>query len=94
MSIYRFGADLAVSASLPKHAARAREAVKVGVLAPLTGDASTWGRPGFEGCRIWADRRNADGGRRIGDQRRRVDVISSDEQYAPSRPCRRPRPTG
>lgn len=85
MSIYRFGADLAVSASLPKHAARAREAVKVGVLAPLTGDASTWGRPGFEGCRIWADRLNADGGLRIGDQRRRVEIIAYDDQYDPAR---------
>jgi branched-chain amino acid transport system substrate-binding protein len=85
MSIYRFGADLAVSASLPKHAMRAREAVKVGVLAPLTGDASAWGRPGYEGCRIWADWLNADGGLRIGDQRRLVEIVAYDDQYDPAR---------
>ncbi|MFC3087649.1 ABC transporter substrate-binding protein [Tabrizicola soli] len=85
MSKYRFGADLAVSASLPKHAVRAREAVKVGVLAPLTGDASAWGRPGFEGCQIWADWVNAEGGLRIGDQRRRVEIVAFDDQYDPAR---------
>ena len=85
MSIYRFGADLAVAASMPKHSMRAREAVKVGVLAPLTGDASAWGRPGVEGCRIWADRLNADGGLRIGDQHRRVEIIAYDDQYDPAR---------
>ena len=85
MSKYRFGADLAVSASLPKHAVRAREAVKIGVLAPLTGDASAWGRPGFEGCQIWADWVNAEGGLRIGDQRRRVEIVAFDDQYDPAR---------
>ena len=70
MSTYRFGADLAVSASLPKFGVRAREAVRIGVLTSLTGDAAAWGRPGLEGCQIWADWVNAQGGLKIGDQRR------------------------
>ncbi len=70
LSTYRFGADLAVSASLPKFGIKAREAVRIGVLTSLTGDASAWGRPGLERCRISADWINAQGGLRIGDQRR------------------------
>lgn len=85
MSIYRFGADLAVSANMPKHAVRAREAVRVGVLAPLTGDASAWGRPGYVGCQIWADWVNSAGGLRIGDQRRAVEIVAYDDQYDPAR---------
>ncbi len=84
MSIYRFGADLAASAILPKHALRWRDAVKIGVLAPLTGPASGWGRPGYEGSRIWADRLNAEGGLRLGDQRLRVEVVAYDDRYDPS----------
>ncbi len=85
MSIYRFGADLAMTASLPRHDTRARETVRVGVLAPLTGDASAWGRPGYEGCRIWADWVNAKGGLRIGGQRRLVEIVAYDDQYDPAR---------
>lgn len=85
MSIYRFGADLAMTASLPRYNMRARETVRIGVLAPLTGDASTWGRPGYEGCRIWADWVNAGGGLRIGGQRRLVEIVAFDDQYDPAR---------
>lgn len=85
MSIYRFGADLAMAANLPKHDVLAREMVRVGVLAPLTGDAAAWGRPGYEGCRIWADRVNAGGGLRIGGQRRAVEIVAYDDQYDPVR---------
>lgn len=85
LSTYRFGADLAVSASLPKFGIKAREAVRIGVLTSLTGDASAWGRPGLEGCRIWADWVNAEGGLRIGDQRRQVEIVSYDDQYDPAR---------
>lgn len=85
MSVYRFGADLAMTASLPKHDFRAREAVKVGVLAPLSGNASAWGRPGYEGCRIWADWVNDAGGLRIGGQRQSVEIVAFDDQYDPAR---------
>ena len=54
------------------------------MLAPLTGEAAAWGRPGFEGCRIWADRLNAEGGLRIGDQRLRVEIVAYDDQYDPT----------
>lgn len=85
MSTYRFGADLAVSASLPKLGVKAKEAVRIGVLTSLTGDAAAWGRPGLEGCQIWADWLNAQGGLSIGDQRRMVEVVGYDDQYDPAR---------
>lgn len=85
MSIYRFGANLAMTASLPRYNLRAKDSVKIGVLAPLSGDAATWGRPGYEGCRIWADWVNADGGLRIGGQRWAVEIVAYDDQYDPAR---------
>ncbi|MEX3010642.1 ABC transporter substrate-binding protein [Hoeflea sp. TYP-13] len=83
MSTYRFGADLAISASLPKFGVKAKEAVRIGVLTSLTGDASAWGRPGLEGCHIWADWVNAQNGIKIGDQHRLVDIVAFDDQYDP-----------
>ncbi len=74
-----------MTASLPRYNFRAKESVKIGVLAPLTGDAATWGRPGFEGCRIWADWVNADGGLKIGGQRWAVEIVAYDDQYDPAR---------
>jgi branched-chain amino acid transport system substrate-binding protein len=85
VSTYKFGADLAVSASLPKLDVLAREKVRIGVLAPLTGNSSAWGRPGVEGCRIWADWVNAQGGLRIGNQRRLVEIVAFDDCYDPAR---------
>lgn len=85
MSIYKFGAGLAVSASLPKLGGLARETVSIGVLAPLTGDSSTWGRPGMEGCRIWADWVNAQGGLKMGDRHCLVEIVAFDDEYDPAR---------
>ena len=85
MSSYKFGADLAVAARLPKIDFLAKEKVRIGILAPLTGDSAAWGRPGYEGCRIWADRLNAKGGLRIGNQRRLVEIVAFDDEYDPVR---------
>ncbi|GAB4281925.1 MAG: hypothetical protein Kow0058_00160 [Roseovarius sp.] len=85
MSSYLFGADLAVAARLPKTDMLARERVRIGVLAPLTGPAAPWGRPGVEGCNIWADWLNERGGLRIGSQRRLVEIVAFDDEYDPVR---------
>ena len=85
MSTYRFGADLALSASLPKFGVKGREAVRIGVLTSLTGDASAWGRPGLEGCYIWADWVNAEGGIKIGDQQHLVKIVAFDDRYDPDK---------
>ena len=55
-------ANLIVTASMPKLGLKARITVKIGFLAPLTGDLAAWGQPGLDGCRIWADWVNALGG--------------------------------
>ena len=60
-------AALMAGASMPKIAFGADKAVKIGFLAPLTGAVSAWGKPGLDGCQIWADWVNAEGGIQIGD---------------------------
>lgn len=56
---------------------------KVGILAPLSGDLAAWGQPGVDGCRIWANWINADGGIRIGNQSHDVDIVACDDAYDP-----------
>ena len=85
MSKYRFGADLALAARLPNIDMLAGEKVRIGILTPLTGDSSAWGLPGVEGCRIWADRLNAEGGIRIGNHRRLVEIVTFDDENDPVR---------
>ncbi len=45
----------------PNLAFGAAKTVKVGFLAPLTGEVSAWGLPGLYGCQIWAEQVNAAG---------------------------------
>ncbi len=59
------------------------ETVKLGFLAPLSGEVSAWGEPGRDGCLIWADWVNERGGIRIGDRRARVEIVSEDSRYSP-----------
>ena len=51
----------AAGAGLPRFAHGAKT-VKIGFLAPLTGDVAAWGAPGLYGCQIWAEWVNAAGG--------------------------------
>lgn len=39
--------------SMPKFAFGKDNVVKIGFLAPLTGEVSAWGKPGLDGCKIW-----------------------------------------
>lgn len=74
-----------MAASLPKFRVRSSQPVRVGILAPMTGDASTWGRPGYQGCRIWADSLNAEGGIRIGNHQHPVEIVAHDDEYDPAK---------
>ncbi|MGH6946782.1 MAG: ABC transporter substrate-binding protein [Kiloniellales bacterium] len=76
---------LAVSAHMPSLGVQRRRSVKVGVLAPLSGEVSAWGQPGRDGCLIWADWINARGGIRVGEQRLNVEIVSFDDRYDPAR---------
>ncbi len=60
--------------------------VKIGFLAPLTGEVAAWGLPGLYGCEIWAEKVNAAGGINIGGAAHKVEFVSYDNEYAPDKP--------
>ncbi len=72
------------SASLPR-TSFADETVKIGFLAPLTGEVAAWGLPGLYGCEIWAENVNAAGGISIGGKSHKVEFVSYDNEYAPDK---------
>ncbi len=72
---------LVTGTSLPKFAHAAGKTLKIGFLAPLTGDVAAWGKPGLDGCLIWQDWVNAAGGLTIGGDRYKVEFISYDNEY-------------
>lgn len=76
---------MTISAAMPRLNLPGHKSVKVGFLAPLSGDVTVWGQPGRDGCLIWADWVNARGGLDLGDERYRVDIISFDGAYDPAR---------
>jgi len=70
---------------MPKISFAADNVVKIGFLAPLTGEVAAWGKPGLDGCKIWADWVNADGGVKIGDKAYQVEFVAYDDEYDPSK---------
>ena len=76
------GAALAVGTSgLPRVSFAAEKTVKIGFLAPLTGAVAAWGKPGLDGCRIWADWANAGGGISVGGDKYKIEFVSYDNEY-------------
>jgi len=73
------------SAAMPQFAFAADKVVKIGFLAPLTGDVAAWGKPGLDGCLIWADWVNAAGGIKVGGDSYKVELVSYDNEYDPSK---------
>ena len=57
------------------------ETIKIGFLAPLTGPVSAWGKPGLDGCLIWADWVNAAGGVEIDGQSHKIEFVGYDNEY-------------
>ena len=79
-------AGAAVAGGLvPTTAAAAAKTVKIGFLAPLTGEVAAWGLPGLYGCEIWAEKMNAAGGVQIGDDTYTFEFVSYDNEYAPEK---------
>ncbi len=72
---------MAVSVSMPNLGTDAEQSVKVGFLAPLTGDVSSWGLPGYNGCQIWASWINEAGGILINGRRHKLEIIPYDCGY-------------
>jgi branched-chain amino acid transport system substrate-binding protein len=76
---------LMAGVSLPKFAFGADKVVKIGFLAPLTGEVAAWGKPGLDGCQIWADWVNAAGGVKIGEDNYKVEFVAYDDEYDPGK---------
>lgn len=75
------GAAAASSIGAPYVARAAEKVVKIGFLAPLTGEVAGWGLPGRDGCLIWAEHVNAAGGIKVGDDNYMVEIVSYDDEY-------------
>ncbi|MGI9500472.1 MAG: ABC transporter substrate-binding protein, partial [Geminicoccaceae bacterium] len=69
----------------PKMSFAQAKTVKIGFLAPLTGEVAAWGLPGLYGCEIWAEQVNAAGGVDIGGEPHMVELVSYDNEYAPDK---------
>src|SRR5690606_15210673 len=52
---------------------------------PLTGPVAAWGKPGLDGCMIWAEWINEAGGIDIGGEKHRVEFIPYDDEYDPAK---------
>lgn len=74
---------LAVAGALPRKRQAGSDTVRIGFLAPLTGPSSPWGKPGLEGCMIWADWVNAQGGLSVANRRLPVQIIARDAALSP-----------
>lgn len=74
-----------VAASLPRLAAAQDKVIRIGFLAPLTGAVAAWGKPGLDGCAIWAERVNAAGGIKLADGDYQVEFVSYDNEYDPAK---------
>ncbi len=76
---------LAAASILPRRVFAADNVVKIGFLAPLTGDVAAWGKPGLDGCRIWGEWMNAAGGVKIGGDSYQFEFVAYDNEYDPAK---------
>jgi branched-chain amino acid transport system substrate-binding protein len=65
---------------LPRLARSAEKTVKIGFLAPMSGDYVDWGLPGLYGCEIWAENVNAQGGLKIGEDAYKIEFVGYDDE--------------
>jgi len=80
------GTAVAVASSFAtKFSFAAMKTLKIGFLAPLTGDVAAWGKPGLDGCLIWGDWINAAGGLQIGGDAYKVEFVGYDNEYDPGK---------
>lgn len=69
---------LALSGALPRMSVGTGQEVHIGFLAPLSGQAESWGLPGLQGCRIWERSLNAKGGLLIDGRRYPIRIHAHD----------------
>jgi branched-chain amino acid transport system substrate-binding protein len=76
------GAAVIGNVAMPKIVLAQDKVVKIGFLAPLTGPVAAWGKPGLDGCQIWADWVNEAGGVEIGGEAHKIEFVAYDDEYA------------
>jgi branched-chain amino acid transport system substrate-binding protein len=80
-----FAYRIAMSSLLPNDRVETNEPIKIGFLAPLSGDVSSWGLPGLNGCRLWQEWLNQAGGLLVGARRYPVEIVPFDCGHDPQR---------
>jgi branched-chain amino acid transport system substrate-binding protein len=78
-------ASVAAATGLSTRVLAADKVIKIGFLAPLTGPVSAWGKPGLDGCQIWAEWVNAAGGVKLSDGDYMIEFVGYDEEYDPAK---------
>ena len=73
-----FAQRLAISGAMPRLSVGMASTVNIGFLAPLSGQAESWGLPGLHGCRIWERWLNNAGGLLIGGRRYPIRIHAHD----------------
>lgn len=78
MDASSFAQRLAISGAMPRLSVGMASTVNIGFLAPLSGQAESWGLPGLHGCRIWEGWLNRAGGLLIGGRRYPIRIHAHD----------------
>lgn len=73
------------STVIPRIGLGATKTLKIGFLAPLTGEVSAWGLPGLYGCEVLVKNINAAGGVQIGEDTYTLEIASFDDEYLPDK---------
>ncbi len=73
-------AALLPAIGFPKFSFAAEDTIKIGFLAPMTGPVASWGKPGLDGCEIWADWVNDAGGLEVGGTARKIEFVGYDDE--------------
>ncbi|MGR3571561.1 ABC transporter substrate-binding protein [Brevirhabdus sp.] len=85
MSSSSFAHRLAIRGALPRLTVGVADTISIGFLGPLSGPVESWGLPGLNGCRIWADGINRAGGLLMGGRRHPLKLVPYDCGYDPQR---------
>lgn len=82
MSFFKYARPLLMASALSISALSAQaETIKIGLIGSLTGGGAAWGQAMQQGAQIAADRKNAAGGVKVGDQTYELEVIAYDDHY-------------
>ncbi|QGX98383.1 ABC transporter substrate-binding protein [Roseovarius faecimaris] len=78
MSSSSFAQQMAIRGAMPRLSVDMNKTVNIGFLAPLSGQAESWGLPGLHGCRIWESWLNNAGGLLLNGRRYPIRIHAFD----------------